>query len=248
MPRATTAAWLVMPPRVVRMPRAACMPWMSSGLVSMRTRMIASPFCARLSASSAVNTTAPRRGAGTGRQALRQQRARRLGIERGMQQLIERRRVHPPHRLGLVDQPLARHVHRDPQRRRGGAFAVARLQHVELALLDRELEVLHVAVVLLQRLADLHQFRVRPGHRRLQRRLARLGASASTAAAACGCRPPRPRPARSPGTRRRTRSAPVDGSRVKHTPVAQSLPMLPNTMVCTFTAVPHSSGMSCSRR
>ena len=59
MPRATTAAWLVMPPRVVRMPRAACMPWMSSGLVSMRTRMIASPFCARLSASSAVNTTAP---------------------------------------------------------------------------------------------------------------------------------------------------------------------------------------------
>ncbi len=26
MPRATTAAWLVMPPRVVRMPSAACMP------------------------------------------------------------------------------------------------------------------------------------------------------------------------------------------------------------------------------
>ena len=44
MPRATTAAWLVMPPRVVRMPLAACMPWMSSGLVSMRTRITASPF------------------------------------------------------------------------------------------------------------------------------------------------------------------------------------------------------------
>ena len=26
MPRATTAAWLVMPPRAVRMPVAACMP------------------------------------------------------------------------------------------------------------------------------------------------------------------------------------------------------------------------------
>ncbi len=26
MPRATTAAWLVMPPRAVRMPAAACMP------------------------------------------------------------------------------------------------------------------------------------------------------------------------------------------------------------------------------
>ena len=39
MPRATTAACEVMPPRVVRMPSAACMPWMSSGEVSTRTRM-----------------------------------------------------------------------------------------------------------------------------------------------------------------------------------------------------------------
>ena len=59
MPRATTAAWLVMPPRVVTMPRAACIPWMSSGLVSIRTRITDSPFCARDSASSALNTTAP---------------------------------------------------------------------------------------------------------------------------------------------------------------------------------------------
>ena len=41
MPGATRAAWLVMPPRAVRMPRAACMPWMSSGLVSVRTRITA---------------------------------------------------------------------------------------------------------------------------------------------------------------------------------------------------------------
>ncbi len=40
-------------------PCAACMPWMSSGLVSMRTRMTDSPFCARASASSALNTTMP---------------------------------------------------------------------------------------------------------------------------------------------------------------------------------------------
>ena len=59
MPRATTAAWLVMPPRVVRIPLAACMPWMSSGLVSMRTRITLSPFCARASASSAENTAIP---------------------------------------------------------------------------------------------------------------------------------------------------------------------------------------------
>src|ERR687889_516898 len=94
MPRATTAAWLVMPPRVVRMPLAACMPWMSSGLVSMRTRMTASPF-------------------------------------------------------------FPRHVDGDLERGFGGALPVARLQHVELVLLHRELDVLHVAVVPLQRLPDL---------------------------------------------------------------------------------------------
>ncbi len=43
MPRATTAAWLVMPPRAVTMPRAASMPRMSSGEVSSRTRITASP-------------------------------------------------------------------------------------------------------------------------------------------------------------------------------------------------------------
>ena len=46
MPRATTAAWLVMPPRAVRMPSAACMPWMSSGEVSTRTRITFSPCAA----------------------------------------------------------------------------------------------------------------------------------------------------------------------------------------------------------
>ena len=39
MPRATTAAWLVMPPRAVSTACAATMPWKSSGDVSGRTRM-----------------------------------------------------------------------------------------------------------------------------------------------------------------------------------------------------------------
>ena len=43
IPRATTAAWLVLPPRLVRMPCAAIMPFRSSGLVSRRTRMTFSP-------------------------------------------------------------------------------------------------------------------------------------------------------------------------------------------------------------
>ena len=116
-----------------------------------------------------------RGGAGAGRQSLGQQRAVCLRIQHRMQQLVERCRVHPPDRLGLIDQSFAGHVHRDPQRRRGGAFAVARLQHVQLVLLDRELEVLHVVVVLLEPLAHLQQFRIRLGHRRFQRRLVRLG-------------------------------------------------------------------------
>ena len=59
MPRATTAACEVMPPSAVRMPCAACMPWMSSGEVSRRTSTTCSPASAAASASSAVNTTRP---------------------------------------------------------------------------------------------------------------------------------------------------------------------------------------------
>ena len=44
-----------------------------------------------------------------------------------------------------------------------GAAAVrlpfARLQHVELAFLDREFEVLHVAIMALQRVGDIDQLR-----------------------------------------------------------------------------------------
>ncbi len=43
MPRATTAACEVLPPRLVRMPSAAIMPLRSSGLVSRRIRMTFSP-------------------------------------------------------------------------------------------------------------------------------------------------------------------------------------------------------------
>ncbi len=42
--------------------------------------------------------------------------------------------------------------------------------------------------------------------------------------------------------------SPVEGLRVKATPVPESLPMLPNTMACTLTAVPQSPGISFMRR
>ena len=99
MPRATTAAWLVMPPRAVRMPSAACMPWMSSGVVSMRTRITFSPAARQLLGLVGGEHDLARRGARRGRQALGDHLARRLGIERRVQQLVERgraRRAGPP--------------------------------------------------------------------------------------------------------------------------------------------------------
>jgi hypothetical protein len=58
-PRATTAAWLVIPPVLVRMPTAECIPSMSSGLVSCRTSSTRSPFCVRSTASSAEKASLP---------------------------------------------------------------------------------------------------------------------------------------------------------------------------------------------
>lgn len=63
MPRATTAACEVLPPREVRMPSAAIMPLRSSGLVSRRIRMTFSPERDHLTAvyesKTALPTAAP---------------------------------------------------------------------------------------------------------------------------------------------------------------------------------------------
>ena len=92
--------------------------------------------------------------AGRSRQAGRDDLARRVRIDSRVQELVERCRVDARHRLVLADQALASHLDGDLQRRLGGALAAARLQHVERALLHRELDVLHVAVVALELLDD----------------------------------------------------------------------------------------------
>ena len=65
-----------------------------------------------------------------------------------------------------VDELLLHHVHGELQRGHGGALAVARLEHEQLAVLDGELDVLHVLEMLFQGLADVHQFRVGLRHLR----------------------------------------------------------------------------------
>ena len=163
MPRATTAAWDVMPPRAVSTPWAWMTPWMSSGVVSKRTRITASPARPRLSAVSASKTALPTAAPGEALQARGEHVvARRSGRCRGaaagragrgrsaaMAVARGRRRPRRPSRA-----PSAR-----PPRRCACPMRVCRMY--SLPLLDRELDVLHVAVVALE---QLH--RVAAGRRR----------------------------------------------------------------------------------
>ena len=97
------------------------------------------------------------RGARRGRKTGRHETAGGLGVERRVQQLVEGRGVDPSDRLFACDQPLVGHVDGDLERRLGGALAVAGLQHPQFAALDRELHVLHVAIVPLQEVRGLDE-------------------------------------------------------------------------------------------
>ncbi len=59
IPRATTAACEVIPPRAVKIPSAASIPPISSGEVSLRTKITCSPRSFQASASSALKTMRP---------------------------------------------------------------------------------------------------------------------------------------------------------------------------------------------
>ena len=190
MPRATTAACEVMPPRVVRMPSAACMPWMSSGLVSTRTRMTLRPFFFALSASSEVNTIAPDAAPGEAGRPVAMILRSAFGSIVGCSSWSSAAGSTRSDRLRFRDQPLARQVDRDAQRRLAGALAGAGLQHPELARLDRELDVLHVAVVALEDAVDAHELAVRLGHRAFHRRLVDFAASRAFSVMSCGVRMP----------------------------------------------------------
>ena len=123
-------------------------------------------------------------------------------VEARQQQLHDLRGIDALNRLLPRDQVLAGHVDRDLHRRRRRALAGSGLEHVERAALDRELEVLHVAVVALEALRDLLELGVDLRH--LVAHLADLGRRPNA-------RPRRPRPARWSGTRRRAPSRRCSG-------------------------------------
>ena len=161
MPRATTAACDVLPPRLVRMPRAATMPRRSSGLVSRRTRITSSPRSAHSTAAAESKTTLPTAAPGRGVHALRDQLPLGVRVEAREHQLRELGAVDPLDRLVHVDEALVDELAGDPERRLRGPLADPRLQHPQLAVLDGELDVAQVAVVLLERLHDAEQLVVR---------------------------------------------------------------------------------------
>ena len=108
----------------------------------------------------------PDRGAGRRVEALGDPRrgGARARVELVAQQLVDVRRLDPSERLLLGDDALADEVGGDLHGRGRGPLGAAGLEHVELAALDRELEVLDVAVVLLELLADPHELAVDGGH------------------------------------------------------------------------------------
>ena len=122
-PRAITAAWLVMPPRSVSTAAAECIPRISSGAVSRRTRMQGSPRAALACAASDENTIRPVAAPGEAAMPLHEHVARRARIDLMVQQFRQRPRFDPQHRLVLRDDPVLGQRHRDPQARRATTAA-----------------------------------------------------------------------------------------------------------------------------
>src|SRR5438034_333533 len=91
-----------------------------------------------------------------------------LRVQHGEKELSELARRHAEQRGVLIDDALAHEVHGHAHRGGGRALAGACLQEVEPALLDGELDVLHVLVVALEAIGDVEQLVVDRGHPALE--------------------------------------------------------------------------------
>ncbi len=150
-----------------------------------------------------------------------------------MQKLIELIRGDAEHRFLLTDHALFSHVDRNANRRRTRALAIAGLQHIQLAFLDGELEILHVLVMLLEIGGDLAQLHEGIRHHFLQVRNRLRGTDTSHHILAL-------RVEQILAVEHRLAAARI--AREAHARARLSS-MLPNTMACTLAAVPMSSGI-----
>ena len=164
--RATSAACDETPPRAVRMPSAAIMPRRSSGLVSTRTSTTFSPRWAISTASSALNTILPLAAPGPAGRPLPMTFA---PLADARSKIGARIWLRLSAGMRLTASSLVMNFsftisHGDADGGHAGALAVAGLEDVEAVVLDGELQVLHVAEMLLQRVAHLEQLLVAGGH------------------------------------------------------------------------------------
>ena len=153
MPRATTAAWLVMPPRTVR----------GAGLETNQNDLLAAlvPLLGLFSGED--DLAAGSAGGGAEALADRGGGLQSGGVELGVEQGVEVAGIDHGDSLLLVDHAFVDEIAGDLQSGLRGALAVAALEHVELAVLNGELHVLHVAVVILEQVADLDEVGIRLG-------------------------------------------------------------------------------------
>ena len=155
-----------------------------------------------------------------------------------MQQRVQPVRVDRQQRPALVQQPLGDRVHRKPHRRLRGPLRAAGLEQEQPLLLDRELDVLHVAVVALERPQRLDQLGVRLGHHpgHVVQPLGVADARDHVLALGVG--------------EEVTRGLRLAGDLVaaEGDPEPESSPLLPKTICCTLTAVPQLSGIPLRRR
>ena len=238
MPRATTAACDVAPPFWVSTPSAAIMPWTSSGVVSVRTRIVLRPCSFHATASSAVKTICPAAAPGEALSPLQATSILLVGIDARVEELVERLRVDHADGASLVDQAFVNQIARDFHRGFGGALCVAGLQHEELPALDRELQVLHVAIMALEPRGDLFELCVDLGlqPREIRDLLRRANARNDVFALRVG--------------EVLAEELPLAGVRIARKGDAgpESSPMFPKTISITLTAVPQSSGILLKRR
>eukprot|EP00760_Papus_ankaliazontas_P016831 PhM_4_TR16884/c0_g1_i1/m.66076 len=85
-------------------------------------------------------------------------------VKHGVQQLVDRGGVNAHDGLLLADESLVHHLHGNLRGGEHRALAVAGLEKPKLAVLDRELHILHVAEVALELVADFDEQLVVLGH------------------------------------------------------------------------------------
>ena len=75
-----------------------------------------------------------------------------------MQKLIQRLRLDTKHCLFSCDHALIHHIAGNLKRCRSSSLAVTGLQEIQVSFLNRELHILHIAVMVLQFGGNLHKF------------------------------------------------------------------------------------------